>query len=262
MAGLDPSRENQLATSLAQSICQTNRFRISEPRATLTSKIISVILPAIVLSLLAIPAVRDSDIAFFILANILMAVGMGGGMIMLAIITCKYFHARFNVHSWNVRYYTSSHGTQLTDGEALPQLRPVETQFFDRWLVIRFSIGFLAMSAFQVVIILFSVRAARTSKEASTRTGPDLSIEKLRRRFKKKEVTAHELVNRRGAGGGGRGSGKTLSHQTDTLPPSSVGDSAEIAGMGDEADSDPETGTRGQRAPWPEPPDPVRTRWS
>lgn len=165
------------------------------------------------------------------------------------------------------------------------------------------TVAFLrTCSAFQVVIILFSVRAARTSKEASTLTGPDLSIEKLRvdfllfmpaptaglfyflvfgttrvlraymwdklvprcikRRFKKKEETAHELVNRRGAGGGGRGSGKTLSHQTDTLSPSSVGDSAEISGMGDEADSDPETGTRGQRAPWPEPPDPVRTRWS
>ncbi|PKS09040.1 hypothetical protein jhhlp_003653 [Lomentospora prolificans] len=57
--------------SLTDSIYQFRRLHIIEPRATITAKVISILLPVLFLSLLSIKAVRQSTIAFLVLANIL-----------------------------------------------------------------------------------------------------------------------------------------------------------------------------------------------
>ncbi|PKS09039.1 hypothetical protein jhhlp_003652 [Lomentospora prolificans] len=192
---------------------------------------------------------------------------MCGGTLILIVIMCKYIHSRLNLMSWNV-VYGSRRGTQLTDSELGQQFPVIKRNIYDRWLLLRFTVAFLALAAFQVLIILFEVGSARSIREADPQTGPDLSLEKLRgdlvqfmpgtapclltflvfgttralreymwdkliprsikRRFERVEPE-HELTRRRTA----MVSGKSTSHQTDTLRQSSAGESSRSNGETD-----------------------------
>lgn len=74
-----------------------------------------------------------------------------GCLILVAILT-RYVHGRIALISWNVKYGERSQGTDLNNTNALgsqvggQRLRqPRMRSIYDRWLVLRFAIAFIAL---------------------------------------------------------------------------------------------------------------------
>ena len=83
-------------------------------------------------------------------------------VLLLAFILFKYIHTRRKLLSWN------------------PYARPAQTtgqpSIYDRWLLIRFAIAVLVLSAYEVVTVLFQASSAASTKDiAAIGTEPDLS---------------------------------------------------------------------------------------
>lgn len=83
-------------------------------------------------------------------------------VVLLAFILGKYIHTRRKLLSWN------------------PYARPTQTtgqpSIYDRWLLIRFAIAVLVLSAYEVVTILFQAFSAASTKDTTAiGSEPDLS---------------------------------------------------------------------------------------
>ena len=77
-----------------------------------------------------------------ILTGALVGIGMAGAMTLLAAIMGKYIHAKVNITSWHVQYGSGT-AMRLTGSDAsMPVKRP---GIYDRWLLVRFTIGFFAI---------------------------------------------------------------------------------------------------------------------
>lgn len=83
--------------------------------------------------------------------------------LLLVCILGKYIHTRRKLLSWN------------------PYARPIGTNgassIYDRWLLVRFTIAFIVLSAYEVVTILFQVSFFLGTKDATAiGNAPDLSV--------------------------------------------------------------------------------------
>jgi hypothetical protein len=82
--------------------------------------------------------------------------------------------------SWKVPYGQRSGGTNDNSAArlqpSLPQMpQQPKKSIYDRWLLLRFTIGFIALGLFELVVINFQLRAAATNTEANIPPEPDLS---------------------------------------------------------------------------------------
>lgn len=68
---------------------------------------------------------------------------MTGAMILLLSIIGKYVHTKINVASWNFPYGSAS-ARRLTENDGY-QVSVPKRSIYDRWLLLRFTIAFLAM---------------------------------------------------------------------------------------------------------------------
>ncbi|KAM0591985.1 hypothetical protein ACHAPN_006982 [Verticillium nonalfalfae] len=134
------------AAALAQSIFQLSFIESFRGKANPVSKVIAVILPAVMLSLLRIDAIQTNTV--------------------------------LNVLSWNVNYGKPSEGS-VDNVTVSSGVRPRRQSIYDKWLVVRFTIAALAMSAFQMVTIVFQVSASRRNNLESIGTEPDLGMDRL-----------------------------------------------------------------------------------
>lgn len=71
-----------------------------------------------------------------------MATGMAGAMMLLLAIVGRYIHAKVNLKSWHFQYGSGA-ATRLTGSDA--SMPVVKRGIYDRWLLFRFTIGFIAM---------------------------------------------------------------------------------------------------------------------
>jgi hypothetical protein len=104
----------------------------------------------------------------------------GLGAILLLAILCKYINARIALVTWNVPYGQRSGGTNDNSAARLqPQGRHMPQQpkksIYDRWLLLRFTIGFVALGLFELVVINFQLRAAATNTKENIPPSADLS---------------------------------------------------------------------------------------
>lgn len=80
-----------------------------------------------------------------------MILSFGLGCLILIAILTRYVHGRIALISWNVKYGERSQGTDLnsnaiasqTGGQRIRQ--PRMRSIYDRWLVLRFAIAFIAL---------------------------------------------------------------------------------------------------------------------
>ncbi|KAH6656783.1 hypothetical protein BKA67DRAFT_553082 [Truncatella angustata] len=160
------------AAALAQSIfgfADIASFKRIRHRTNSIIKIIAVVLPAILISLLRVPTVRNSFAAFIIVANVNMLISLTLGALLLLTILGKYIYTRRQFLSWNVQYGNSTRsGTQSQT--TLPNSRNSQGNInrrghgiYDRWLMTRFAITFIMLSIFELFLILFQVSSTRTT---------------------------------------------------------------------------------------------------
>ncbi|SPN97683.1 uncharacterized protein DNG_01196 [Cephalotrichum gorgonifer] len=161
------------AVALAHSIFNLQGQERIRHRTTIAAKMAAFIVPAILLCLLEVEAIRQSRVAFLVIADFTMAIGMIGTSITLLAILGKYIHSRYNMLAWHVR-----HGSwQGSEGAGVSGTSPGKV--YDRWLVTRLTIAFLSVAAFQITAIIYQVRSIGFTKAATLRTEPDLSTSRV-----------------------------------------------------------------------------------
>lgn len=129
-----------------RSVFQINIFMPLHRQGSIIIKSIAVLLPVLQVSLLRANILQSSIPAFFTVANIILGTSAIVGSIALIAILVKYIITRRAFLSWNVHYGQKSSATNNTVGTlADEQLIPLQRSIYDRWLVIRFAIAFLAL---------------------------------------------------------------------------------------------------------------------
>ncbi|KAK3939873.1 glycoside hydrolase [Diplogelasinospora grovesii] len=167
------------SAELARSVFRL-RSSAHAQRVSIAAKTSAVLLPVIQVNLLRTSAVQSTTAGFLVLANFIMIISLVTGSILLLLILVKYIHARHAFLSWNVRYGQSSEGTQGTTSPGSPIQHK---NIYDRWLVVRFAIAFVALGAFELVIILFELHAMSDNKAANIPAQPDLSAARAKADF-------------------------------------------------------------------------------
>ncbi|KAI6081507.1 hypothetical protein F4821DRAFT_273083 [Hypoxylon rubiginosum] len=160
-------------------------FRHIKHRTNQLAKAVAVLLPAILMALLRLDIVQSSIIAFLILANFNMMISLTFGSLLLMAILVKYIWTRHRLISWNARYLFSRR-SQEVDGDIINVLDRgdgTRRASYDRWLVLRFSIGFVVLAIFQLITILSEV--AQLSNHTKEKLGheADLSVPRAKNDF-------------------------------------------------------------------------------
>ncbi|KAL1837302.1 hypothetical protein VTJ49DRAFT_4045 [Mycothermus thermophilus] len=171
-------------------VFQFNFIRTYRIHASMFAKVAAMLVPAAQMVLLRFSGIDKSTVAFMALADLIMILCFGGGALILFAILVRYIHSRITLATWNVRYGQSTpsgggtYGSNSASGtgrQRAPRLR--KPSIYDRWLVLRFTIAFFALSIFQLVVINFQLRAAATNNPANVPPEPDLSIDRARGDF-------------------------------------------------------------------------------
>ncbi|KAK7948679.1 glycoside hydrolase [Apiospora aurea] len=148
----------------------------------ISAKIVAVTLPVVLISLLQLDAIRASAWAFLLVANINLLLSPTLGAIALLLIMGKYIHTKRHLMTWNVRYGKHSQLASLSLSQ--PSIDSAVTErksIYDNWLMIRFTIGFFCLSAFEVAQIMFQL--ASMSNIAKLGDSADLSAARARLDF-------------------------------------------------------------------------------
>ncbi|KAK1756005.1 hypothetical protein QBC47DRAFT_402173 [Echria macrotheca] len=171
------------SVELASSVFQIRSTFGHRYHISIIAKATAVLLPVLQQILLRSSFTQHSTLPYMFLADFLMISSFGIGCIVLIGILVKYIHARISLVSWNVTYGQRSGGTSSASGlqsganGRMPR-RPRMKAIYDRWLLIRFSIAFLALGVFELVVINFQLRAASTNTKENIPPVPDLSAER------------------------------------------------------------------------------------
>ncbi|KAI1097329.1 hypothetical protein F4804DRAFT_327941 [Jackrogersella minutella] len=147
-------------------------------------KIVAMILPAVLMALLRLNSVQDSQVAFLILANFNIMISLTIGSILLIAILIKYIYTRHRLVSWNA-HYLFSRRSEESGGASIDVLDQGDNRqsIYDRWLVLRFSIGFVVLAVFQLITILSEVSQLKTHTVEELGDSADLSPERAKTDF-------------------------------------------------------------------------------
>ncbi|KAK7981062.1 chaperonin 10-like protein [Apiospora arundinis] len=159
-------------------------FKKIGPSTNISAKIVAVILPIVLISLLQLDVIQKSPWMFLLVANINLLLSPVLGAMALLLIMGKYIHTKHHLLTWNVRYGISSRSQPLSlngpaiDGDATTEPR---RSIYDNWLMIRFSIGFAFLSFFEVAQIMFQLISMRNIERLGD--SADLGAARARRDF-------------------------------------------------------------------------------
>ncbi|KAI0834296.1 hypothetical protein F5Y06DRAFT_175002 [Hypoxylon sp. FL0890] len=158
-------------------------FRHIRHRTNQVTKAVGVILPAILMCLLRLGAVQKSHAAFLVLANFNIMISLTIGSILLIAILTKYIYTRHRLVSWNTRYLFSR--PQEAGGEIINVLDRGDGRqsIYDRWLVLRFSIGFVVLAVFQLITILSEIAQMSNHTKEKLGEAANLSVAKAKNDF-------------------------------------------------------------------------------
>ncbi|KAH6855703.1 hypothetical protein B0I37DRAFT_61027 [Chaetomium sp. MPI-CAGE-AT-0009] len=168
------------AVELANSISQLRITKMYRFHASLVAKATAALLPVAQMVLLRFSGIDKSTVGFMVLADAIMIGCFAAGSLILLAILARYIHSRITLASWNVRYIQETTTTGGTNGTTTGRARAPTKTIYDKWLVLRFTVAFAALSLFQLVVINFQLRAAATNHRAHVSPEPDLSAGRAR----------------------------------------------------------------------------------
>ncbi|KAK4163251.1 hypothetical protein QBC43DRAFT_68789 [Cladorrhinum sp. PSN259] len=167
------------AVELANSIFQVQLAKNYGRQFSITAKLGAIFIPLVSMLLLRFSPIQKSTPAFLFVSSGIMVFCFLLGAITLFCILVKYISSRLLLTGWNVRYgrNTEESGTGTANDASTRRsvVKPKMKNIYDKWLVTRFSIAFIALSLFQLVVVNFQVRAAGTNNAENIPEAPDLS---------------------------------------------------------------------------------------
>ncbi|KAI0451526.1 hypothetical protein F5B21DRAFT_380726 [Xylaria acuta] len=161
------------AFSLAFSIFNPSglhQYQRVRGKRGLLSKVVAFLLPAVFISVLQLPAVKNSTPAFITLADFGLASSLSLGSILVVAILAKYIQTRRKLHRWTVRYPLP----RDANGEDEQDLGS-EDSIYDGWLIVRFAIALFFIEGFQILTILSEVTQINNNKKEAQPAEPDIS---------------------------------------------------------------------------------------
>lgn len=174
------------AVALTYTVFKFANFTTSKrvrQRTNQSAKLVAVILPAILMALLRVQKVQNSHVAFLILANFNIMVSLTIGSVLLIAILIKYIYTRHRLVSWNARYLFSRRSRESGGDINVLEQGDGRQSIYDRWLVLRFSIGFVVLATFQLITILSEIAQLRTHTKEELGESANLSAEKAKTDF-------------------------------------------------------------------------------
>ncbi|KUI64014.1 hypothetical protein VM1G_10799 [Cytospora mali] len=167
----------------AAELCQLT-YQIGERRYIrrmlrklhMAGKFISWLLPLVTILCLRIPSLRDSFVAFILVADLplMLSLAIGSGL-MIAVLV-RYVRTRQKFTQWNPPKFnsttTSEAGTTTTGTQTNTGGR---RGLYDRWLMVRFTIAFVILAIFEVTNTLFQITALNNNIHDAEASEPDLS---------------------------------------------------------------------------------------
>ncbi|KAI1311754.1 hypothetical protein F5Y03DRAFT_391310 [Xylaria venustula] len=144
-------------------------------KSSIISKAVAFLLPATLISLLQIPAVKNATAAFLTIADISLAASLFLGSILLIAILAKYIQTRRRLHRWTIRYPLSRDMSENGGQSGQDSDLDSGNRIYDGWLIVRFSIAFLFIEAFQILSILSELTQANNNTEKVLPEQPDTS---------------------------------------------------------------------------------------
>ncbi|KAI2632715.1 hypothetical protein GGS26DRAFT_89713 [Hypomontagnella submonticulosa] len=153
-------------------------------RTTQLAKAVAVLLPAVLMCLLRLGAVQSSHVLFLVLANFNIMISLTVGSILLIAILIKYIYTRHRLVSWNTRYLFSR-SSRGAGGEIINVLDRGDGRqsIYDRWLVLRFSIAFVVLGVFQLIMILLEISQLSNHTKEKLGEAANLSADKAKNDF-------------------------------------------------------------------------------
>ncbi|CAJ2512791.1 Uu.00g009100.m01.CDS01 [Anthostomella pinea] len=171
------------AFSLTQSVYGWStkpHLRLTLKHIQLAGKVISIVLPIVMISLLQAKAVRSSFIAFLLIADILLIINLAGGCSFLFAILWRYIQSRRQCQSWSVGYGKCASVPEGGQNTGSSQQKP-QSSIYDRWLITRFTIGFVFLGIFELSNVLFQLAARQNTSIDETVSRPDLSTSRAQK---------------------------------------------------------------------------------
>ncbi|KAI0017538.1 hypothetical protein F4780DRAFT_591236 [Xylariomycetidae sp. FL0641] len=139
-------------------------------------KVVSVVLPIILISLLQVGYIRRTFFGFLLVADILLIMSLAGGSGCCIAILYKYIRSRRQFKGWSVGYGKNSTGASMQASQTKGQRPPQQSRgIYDRWLLVRFTIAFVVLGVFEITNILFQLLARRNANIDALADKPDLS---------------------------------------------------------------------------------------
>ncbi|KAH9887770.1 hypothetical protein F4778DRAFT_418487 [Xylariomycetidae sp. FL2044] len=142
-------------------------------------KVVSVVLPVVMISLLQVESVRHTFIGFLLVADILLIVSLAGGCGFLLAILWKYLQSRRQFKTWSVGYGNGS-VSHTDSAQRTKPAHPKSKGIYDNWLLVRFTIAFIMLSIFELTNVLFQLAGQRNMSRDSLSTTPDTSVERAK----------------------------------------------------------------------------------
>ncbi|KAK3996134.1 hypothetical protein QBC44DRAFT_377766 [Cladorrhinum sp. PSN332] len=167
------------AVELANSIFQVRIVKHYGRQFSIAAKLGAIFIPLVTMLLLRFSPIQKSTPAFLFVSSGIMVLCFLIGAIVLLSILVKYIYSRISLTGWNVRYgrntEESGTGTANESSTRRSVVKPKMKNIYDRWLVTRFSIAFVALSLFQLVVVNYQLRASSTNTVENMPESADLS---------------------------------------------------------------------------------------
>ncbi|ROV96878.1 hypothetical protein VPNG_09238 [Cytospora leucostoma] len=167
----------------AAELCQLT-YQIGERRNMrrllrnlhMAGKFISWLLPMITIACLQVSSLKESFIAFILIADLplMISLAMGSGLMIAVLI--RYIHTRQRFTHWNPPKFSSTTNSEAgTTTASSCQNTGGRRGLYDRWLMVRFTIAFVLLAVFEVTNTLFQITALKNNIHDAQNSAPDLS---------------------------------------------------------------------------------------
>ncbi|KAK3673922.1 hypothetical protein LTR78_006124 [Recurvomyces mirabilis] len=152
---------------------QFKRLAGWEATISITSRVLAIVVPALLIGLSFLPSVQSSASATLAIGIVLIMASYGLGGVFVVAVLIRYIHSRHLFSSFlsSSRTHTTDTLSTTTHGTTS---RPPKIRV-DRILLIRFSIAFFILAAFEVTIACFESSRAQTSARLAVAEGPEYS---------------------------------------------------------------------------------------
>ncbi|EMC99934.1 hypothetical protein BAUCODRAFT_355907 [Baudoinia panamericana UAMH 10762] len=163
------------ATALAKSIYNLPLKSLTgwEGAISVCAKILAVTLAALFLGLSYAEPVRRNVVAFVALRHVLIIASFAIGIVLNIMIIAKYIHVK---HTLKGMQDSNTFGTTSSASHRhCSRTRPLRGMI-DKVLLLRFSIGFLILLAYEVMIITFQFTGTRRAARLAKQDEPDFLL--------------------------------------------------------------------------------------